>query len=173
MKIPDARRMGWQLLVTTLLALAAVGWPAPAGAVERVPPQGWMPLEDGRLEAMRGGYTLPSGLVVAFGFERLVWVNGELVASLRIDIPDVASMSEAQARELAQLQQTQLVQVGAGNFGDVAANGAGLVLQNTLDGAHIRVLTTVDAGTGMLGLLQAINFNDALGRAGLGGVGTP
>ena len=173
MKIPNAKRMGWQVLVTLLLALAAVGWPGPADAAGAGPPGDWIPLDAARLDAMRGGYALPSGLVVSFGFERLAWVNGELVASLRIDIADVANMSEAQAHELAQLRQTQLVQVGAGNFHDAVAGGAGLVLQNTLDGAHIRVQTTIDAGTGGLGLLQAINFNDALGRAGLAAVGTP
>ncbi|MEN1927817.1 hypothetical protein WCE37_02230 [Luteimonas sp. MJ250] len=190
MKIPNARRLGWQLLVTSLLALAAVGWPRPADAADAadaagvpampfpaeaqdaMPPAGWMPLAAARLDAMRGGFALPSGLVVSFGFERLAWVNGELVASVRIDVPDVANMTGLQARELAQLQQLQLVQVGAGNVHDGGA-GVGLVLQNTLDGAQIRVLTTVDAGSNALGLLQAVNFTDALGLAGLGAPGTP
>ena len=173
MKIPGAKRIGWHLLVISLLAVSALGWSPTADATGQGPPADWIPVDPARLESMRGGYALPSGLVVSFGFERLAWVNGELVASVRIDIPDVANMSEAQAHELAQLRQTQLVQVGAGNFHEAVAGGAGLVLQNTLDGAHIRVQTTIDAGTGGLGLLQAINFNDALGRAGLGAVGTP
>lgn len=172
MKIRAARRIGWPLLVTALLALAAVGWPAPSEAAEPALPDGWEPVAPERLAAMRGGYALPSGLVVAFGFERQAWVNGALVASLRVDIPDVGRMSEAQAAELAQLQQAQVVQVGPGNL-DTLAGGAGLVIQNTLDSTHIRVQTTVDAGTGALGLLQAMNFSEALGRAGLGPAGTP
>lgn len=174
MKIPSARRVGWQLLVTSLLALAAVGWQRPAEAAEIGLPPGWVPLGGDRLDAMRGGWSLPSGLVVSFGFERLAWVNGELVASTRIDIPDMASISRIQARELEQLRQTQVVQVGPGNsLEGIAGAGPGLVLQNTLDGAQIRVLTTVNAGTNALGMLQAVNFNDAMGRAGLGAVGSP
>lgn len=174
MKIPDARRVGWQLLVTGLLAIAAVGWSSPTAATEPALPAGWVAIAPEELAALRGGYALPSGLVVAFGFERQAWVNGELVASLRVDIPDVARMSEAQARELAQLRQAQVVQVGPGNVAaGMGAGGAGLVLQNTLDGARIQVQTTVDAGTSALGLLQAMNFGDALGRASLGPAGTP
>ena len=133
---------------------------------------GWTAIAPERLDAMRGGYALPSGLEVSFGFERQAWVNGELVSAIRVDIPDVARMSEAQARELSLLQQGQLVQVGPGNV-HAATGGAGLVIQNTLDGARIHVQTTVDAGTNALGLLQAMNFSDALGRAGLGPAGSP
>ena len=164
--------MGWQVLVTALLAMAAVGWTSPSGAAERALPGDWKAVAPERLEAMRGGYALPSGLVVSFGFERQVRVDGELVAAVRVDIPDVGRMSEAQAHDLAQLQQGQLLQIGPGNVHQ-ATGGAGLVIQNTLDGARIHVQTTVDAGTSALGLLQAINFSDALGRAGLGPAGSP
>ncbi|MEN1958055.1 hypothetical protein [Luteimonas changyuni] len=177
MKSPSAiaSRIGWQLLVTALLALAAVGWPSQASASGTGLPDTWTPLDAARLDAMRGGFALPSGLVVSFGFERLAWVDGELVASLRIDIPDVARITPAQAQELAQLRQVHVVQVGPGNTFDAggAGAGAGLVLQNTLDGVHIRVSTTIDAASNTLGLLQAINFNDALGRSGLSAAGTP
>lgn len=173
MKIRYAGRLGWQLAVTALLALAAVGWTSPSEAGE-VPLRGeWVPIAPERLADMRGGYALPSGLVVAFGFERQAWVNGELVASTRVDIPDIARMTEAQARELARLREGQLVQAGAGSVQAVAGGAAGLVLQNTLDGADIRVQTTVDAATSALGLAQAMNFGEALGRAGLGPAGSP
>lgn len=171
MKRPDARRLGWQLPVMALLAMSGVGWPT-SQAAEPPLPAGWTALDLDRLEALRGGYALPSGLVVSFGFERQAWVNGELVAAVRVDVADVARMTPEQARALAQLRQSHVVQVGAGNA-HAAAGGAGLVLQNTLDGAHIRVQTTVDAGTGALGLLQALNFGEALGRASFGQTGSP
>lgn len=173
MKMRIAGRMGWRLLVTALLAVAAVGWTTPAPAAGPGLPEGWVPVAPARLAGMRGGYTLPSGLVVAFAFERQAWVNGELVASTRVDIPDIARMTEAQARDLAQLSEGQLVQVGAGHLHAVAGGTAGLVLQNSLDGAHIRVQSTVDAATNTLGLVQAMNFGEALGRAGLGPAGSP
>lgn len=173
MKNPSAIRVGWQILVTALLALAAVGWPSQGRAAEAGLPEGWTPLDAATLDAMRGGFALPSGLVVSFGFERMAWVDGELVASLRIDIPDIARITPAQARELEQLRHAQVVQVGAGNVFDAAGGGAGLILQNTLDGVHIRVSTTIDASTNTLGLLQAINFSEALGRSGPAATGTP
>ncbi|HEY4530485.1 MAG TPA: hypothetical protein VIG97_09205 [Luteimonas sp.] len=173
MKMRYATRLGWQLVVTALLAVAAVGWPSPSRADGPALPDGWVPVEPARLAAMRGGYALPSGLVVAFGFERQAWVNGELVASTRVDIPDIARMTGDQARELARLREGQLVQVGAGNVHAVAGGSAGLVLQNSLDGAHIHVQTTVDAATSALGLVQAMNFGEALGRARIGPVGSP
>lgn len=166
--------MGWQLLVTSLLALAAVGWTVPANAADEGPPAGWTPLDAERLDAMRGGFALPSGLVVSFGFERLAWVNGELVSSIRVEVPDIAAMTADQAQQLARLQQLHVVQVGEGNLhSPLAGHGAGLVLQNTLDGANIKVLTTIDAGTSALGLLQAMNFQDALGQAASGALGSP
>lgn len=173
MKTAGIRKIGWHLLVTALLALAAIGWPGRAAAAGEGPPGGWVPVEPAQLAAMRGGYALPSGLVVSFGFERQAWVNGELVASLQVDIPDVAAMTGAQAQALAELREAQRVQVGPGNFAAPDGGGAGLVLQNTLDGALIRVQTTVDAGTNALGLLQAMNFADALGQAGSAAVGSP
>ena|SRR5690554_454035 len=177
MKSPGAGRPGWKLLVSLLLALAAVGWPSPGTASDDAgPPQGWSPLDDASLDALRGGFALPSGLVVSFGFERMAWVDGELVASLRIDIPDLARITPAQARELEQLRQVQVVQTGPGNVFDAgggAGAGAGLVLQNTLDGVHLRVSTTIAAGSNALGLLQAMNFNGALDQAGRAAAGTP
>lgn len=171
MKTLMTRRWLWHLLVTTLLAAAAVGWSSPAASADRLP-AGWTPVDAGRLDALRGGYVLPSGLHVSFGFERMAWVNGELVASLRVDVPDMANITPEQARELAQLGGTQLVQVGAGNVFEGGV-GAGLVLQNTLDGADIRVVTTINAGTSALGMLQAVNFGEALANAGIRALGTP
>ena len=173
MKNRYAGRLGWQLAVTVLLACAAVGWTSPSAAGEAALPEGWEPIGPARLAAMRGGYALPSGLVVAFGFERVARVNGELVSTTRVDIPDVARMTGPQALELARLREGQLVQVGAGDVHAVAGGSAGLVLQNTLDGARIDVQTTIDAATSALGLVQAMNFGEALGRAGVGPAGSP
>ena len=173
MKIPGAKRIGWHLLVISLLAVSALGWSPTADATGQGPPADWIPVDPARLESMRGGYALPSGLMVSFGFERLAWVDGELVTSLRIAIPDLARITPEQARQLARLRDTQLVQVGPGNVSETTVGtGAGLVIQNTLDGVHIRVSTSIDAASNTLGLLQAINFSDALGHAGLTAPGT-
>lgn len=171
MKTLPARRWLWHLLVTALLAAGAVAWSPPAASAEGAP-AGWTPVEPARLDALRGGYVLPSGLQVSFGFQRMAWVNGELVSSLQIVIPDVAAMTSEQAEQLARLGETELVQLGPGNAFEGGV-GAGLVLQNSLDGADIRVMTTIEAGTSALGMLQAINFGAALGSAGVGAIGSP
>ncbi|MBB1472409.1 MULTISPECIES: hypothetical protein [unclassified Luteimonas] len=171
MKTFSTKRWMWHLLVTGLLAAGAVGWSAPAASADGLP-AGWTPVDADRLATLRGGYVLPGGMLVSFGFERQAWVNGELVSSLRIEVPDVANITAAQTDELARLRDTQLVQVGAGNVFEPGV-GAGLVLQNTLDGADIRVMTTIEAGTTALGMLQAANFADAMGMAGIGAIGTP
>src|SRR5690606_10117474 len=133
-KTPEARRMGWQLLVTLLLAMAAVGWSSPSGAAEPALPAGWTAIAPERLDAMRGGYALPSGLVVSFGFERQAWVNGELVVSLQVDIPDVGAMTEARAHELAKLGEVQRDQGGPRNLALPGGASPGGDLQNAREG---------------------------------------
>jgi hypothetical protein len=171
MKIMIAKRWLWHLLVSALLAAGAVGWPGPAAAVE---PRhdAWIPVDATRLDGLRGGFVLPSGLQVSFGFERMVWVGGELVSSLRIVIPDMANISVEQAQELSRLGGAELVQVGPGNVFQ-GGGGAGLVLQNSLDGVDIRAMTTIDVATNSLDMLQAANFAEALGLAGISAIGAP
>ena len=128
-----------------------------------------------RLDAMRGGYRMPSGLLVSFGIERVAYVNGEMVSYLRVDIPDVRNLTAEQAGELAKLARTQVVQVGPGNAFQGAGQGGpvgGLVIQNTLDGQHIRAQTTLDVGVGTLGMFQALNAGEALRNAVLTAPGT-
>lgn len=169
-------RIADRILLLALLALAGVGWPDAASsqvraANERLGPE-WMAVDPATLDAYRGGYRMPSGLLLSFGIERVAFVNGQLVSSLRIGIPDVRNITAAQARDLARLNETQLVQIGAGNVYHGAGNG-GLVIQNTLDGQDIRAQTTLDVSVNTLGLFQALNTGQALRNASLGAAGTP
>ena len=41
----------------------------------------WVAMTPQKLDRMRGGFVLPSGLLLSFGIERAVYVNGELVAT--------------------------------------------------------------------------------------------
>ena len=147
-----------------------------ACALERtassLPRPDWIAVDTATLEGMRGGYRLPSGLVLSFGIERVAYVSGELVSSLRVSVPDIASITPAQAQELSGLARTQLVQVGPGNV-FLGPGNAGLVIQNTLDGQSIRTQTTLDISVGTLGLYQALNADDALRNALLFAPGGP
>jgi hypothetical protein len=115
-----------------------------------------------RLENLRGGFELPSGLHASFGFERVVYLNGELVATTRVRIPDLSTITAEQAQALAAAKQTTLLQVGQGNSFGASSMSGGLVIQNTLDGQDIQVLTTLDIGTNMLGHYQDLNAEAAL-----------
>jgi hypothetical protein len=165
------RTIARRWLLVLLMATAGVGWPdrAPAQA-----PAGtdWVALPPAALDDLRGGFQLPSGLLLSFGIERVAWVNGELVSYLSVNVPDIANITPAQAQELSKIAQVQLVQVGPGNtFNDFGRGG--LVIQNTLDGQHIRAQTTLDVSVNTLGLFQALNAGDALRNAGFTAPGSP
>ncbi len=170
MSVP-MKAMTRRVLIVLLLASAGIGWPDRAPA-QALPGPGWVPLAAEKLDGLRGGYQLPSGLLLSFGIERVAWVNGEMVSYLRVDIPDIANMTPEQAQALSQIAQTQLVQVGPGNVASGLGHG-GLVIQNTLDGQDIRARTTLDVSVNTLGLFQALNAGDALRNAGFTAPGAP
>lgn len=165
-------RYGRLLVVAALgtlpaVALHADGNAPTATAATTVPAKfgaQWTPVPPARLEQMRGGFESPSGLVVSFGIERLVHVNGELVASARLTIADGQVDGD-----LAAFNQTLLVQVGEGNRFEPTQMG-GVVIQNTLDNQDIRVSTRIDTQVGTLGVFQAIQQQDALQGALAGAV---
>ncbi|MEG3184685.1 PASTA domain-containing protein [Novilysobacter erysipheiresistens] len=144
----------------------ATAWPCVAAGpgeatVGALGPE-WVAVAPERLERTRGGFQLPSGLALSFGIERVVHVNGTLVASASVHIPDVARMTAAQARDLAEMNRGLLVQVGEGNAFTPSTAINGVVIQNTLGGQEVRALTTLDVGVGTLGMFQQLNANAAL-----------
>jgi hypothetical protein len=52
----------------------------------------WEPLDTEALDRLRGGYVDLSGIKISFGLERMVWINGELMQSLALTVPDLASL---------------------------------------------------------------------------------
>lgn len=129
----------------------------------------WQPVDPGRLAQMRGGFQMPSGMMLSFGIERVVFLNGELTARIAVQIPDVARITPEQAQALADFNRGLIVQIGEGNRADPAQLAGGLVIQNTLDDQDIRTVTRIDVGVDTLGAYQNLNasgaLNDALIRA--------
>ena len=160
-----------RLGVAVLLASAC--WPGIAGAVGNGLGPEWVAIPTERLAGMRGGFELPSGLSMSFGIERLVYVNGALVATTRLQIADVSRMTVVEAQGLADMRQGMLVQVGDRNA--FAPSGAinGVVIQNSLDNQDISTLTTLNVGVGTLGMFQALNSQAALQDALQSAVGAP
>jgi hypothetical protein len=125
----------------------------------------WQPVDPARLAQMRGGFKMPSGMMLSFGIERAVFVNGELTARIAVQIPDVARITPEQAQALADFNRGLVVQIGDGNRFDPAQAAGGLVIQNTLDDQDIRTLTRIDVGVDTLGAYQSLNASGALSDA--------
>ncbi len=131
-------------------------------------------VSESRLDDMRGGFDLPSGLVVSFGISRAAFVNGNLVAQTSFNIPDIANMTAQQAQMLASANTAALVQVGPHNSVQQGAlpGLTGAVIQNSLNNQQIQALTTINAGVNSLGAFKATNFLSTINSA-LAGVVRP
>ena len=81
----------------------------------------WQPVAQERLDELRGGFDVGAGLQVSFGIERAVFINGALVVSTSLNIPDVSRITADQASRLAAALG---VAVGAGATATTAVNNA-------------------------------------------------
>ncbi len=133
----------------------------------------WRPVDPARLAQMRGGFQMPSGMMLSFGIERVVYLNGELTARIAVHVPDVARITPDQAQALADFNRGLVIQIGDGNRFDPAQVAGGLVIQNTLDDQDIRTVTRVDVGVDTLGAYQNLNANGALTDALIRAPGGP
>lgn len=128
-------------------------------------------VDDSSLDQMRGGFDTGSGLLVSFGIQRAVYINGNLVTTTSFNIPDVAKVSGAQAAMLA-AGTASLVQNGSGNSIEAGALSQAVgatVIQNTLNNQKIQNMTIINTTTNSLGMLKGLNtqatLRDALSSA--------
>lgn len=168
------------------LALAGLGAPAVAAAsaaptptaplappVPTVTDGGWAPVDETELDGMRGGFDNAAGLRVSLGVERLVSINGNIVARTNIDIADLNHLTAQQASQTRDaLSSVKLVQNGSDNIyqaGELPRAIGGVVIQNTLNDQQIRSQTIISSTVNSASLLKTINFqgslSDALTRA--------
>lgn len=132
-------------------------------------------VSNGRLDSMRGGFETDSGLQISFGIQRAIYVNGSLVTSMSVSIPDIGQMNAAQATALAAVANTvNLVQIGPGNSFDPAslthATGA-TVVQNSLSNLNIQTLTTLSTAVNTLDAFKNMNLQNTLQSAQVGSIG--
>jgi hypothetical protein len=129
----------------------------------------WKAVDAATLDQARGGFIAPTGLTVALGIDRMVSVNGEVLAQTHIAIADLANISHAEAQQTsAALSSVKLVQHGSDNIylAPLAQQAlAGIVVQNSLDGQLIRTDTVISSTVNSMGLLKAINAQVSLGDA--------
>ncbi len=96
------------------------------------------------LAQWRGGWTGEDGVMVRFGFEHRVTVNGETQGSFRLDAVDLP-LGTARARDVAaDLAEAFHVTAHEGVAMHLSDRGMELTLQNSLDGQLIQVLQRLD-----------------------------
>ncbi|MTV40677.1 hypothetical protein [Duganella radicis] len=131
------RTMLWSLLLA-------------CAAAQADPAEAWLAVDDSQLEQARGGFDVGNGMLVSLGVERLVSINGTVVANTHFSIPDMTQLSAAQAQAASDAM-------------------AAVLVQNNLNQQAIRTQTTIDTTVANLALLRAVNFEsglrDALSRA--------
>lgn len=153
-------------IAATALACGLAFSPAMASDL---PGDGWQAVDDATLEQARGGFDMPGGLNLSLGIERLVSINGEVVASTSFMINDVSRLSVAEASQArAALNAMNVVQNGAGNLfapGALEQTMAGTVIQNSLNDQVLRSQTIVNTSVNSLELLKIANFQDTLQNA--------
>jgi hypothetical protein len=120
------------------------------------------------LDAVRGGFGYGDNLLVTLGIDRLVQVNGNVVAQSSIEFGDVGKLAGGQAQLAGDRLGTRLIQNG--QPAQLVANlpgGAlgGTVIQNSLNDQLINNQTTIRATVNNAGVLQTMNFNASLNQA--------
>jgi len=133
---------------------------------------------DAQLDEMRGGYEAHSGLRVAFGIERMVVINGQMVATTSLNlISDGGLLQSGGLRVFSGGQgggvetpfNLGVIQLGPNNTMAVnPAELAGTVIQNTLDKQKIQNITTINATLNSTTLLRANRLNENLRDAMVG-----
>jgi hypothetical protein len=138
---------------------------AAAAPAERLAFEGRRVASAEELASMRGGFVGTIGgqkLDLAFGIERVVSIDGEIVGSTRFRIPSLASLQALRALPTHALQSGPGNQVSADVAAAVGANLA--VIQNSLDGQVLRQVTTIDASVRNLEAFRAARFGAALSQ---------
>lgn len=127
------------------------------------------PASNEHLDDIRGGFDAGSGLLISFGIDRAVYVNGNLVTSTSLYIPNISQMSAEQASALATVANTvNVFQIGPGNTfapTSLAHATAATVIQNSLNNQNIQTLTTLNTAVNTLNEFRGINLQENLQSA--------
>lgn len=138
-----------------------------APALARDPADDWVAVDDSRLaDARGGGLDAGNGLILSLGVERLVSINGNVVASSNFSISDVGKLAAGDSRLGGEaVAALTLVQNGVGNEFAPALTGqaaGALVIQNSASDQLIRSQTTISTVVNSLSLLKNLNFEGGL-----------
>ncbi|MDN5940515.1 MAG: hypothetical protein L0H94_01420 [Nitrospira sp.] len=159
------RHMTKVLLLTLLCAQSmtpAMGYEGDVDFTRRTP------VSEAALDHMRGGFqSNQNGPVMSFGIEKSVWVNGQLVTSTVLNIPDLMKLDGDQNQTFTHIQ------TGDGNTlppGMALLPTDMTVLQNTLDNQILRDQTIINATVESLDWARSLALGDALSQATVGAI---
>jgi len=108
----------------------------------------WAPVGNDKLDAVRGGFDLGSGLIASLGIQQVAYINGNLVVSTNINIPNVANITSQQATALASVLNTvNVIQNGPGNTFNPSSSGQNSVAVTAQSSAAAAMQSNVDATT--------------------------
>ena len=125
-------------------------------------------LDDAVMDGLRGGFETPGGLMLSFGIERLVYINGELLSTTSLNVADLGTLvggSAEAAKALTVGSTVGLIQNGPNNTFDASMISSGAfatVIQNTLNDQTILSVTTINATVNSMDMLQANRIGDSL-----------
>lgn len=134
----------------------------------------WQPVSAETLDASRGGFTTPSGLELSLGIDRLVTINGNVVAHTMLQLGDISAVKgDPNTAVRDTLAVGKIIQNGPNNFymGSLDQTVAGTVVQNTLNDQVIRSQTTITSTINSLSLLKDLNFQTTLRDAAISAIG--
>lgn len=133
---------------------------------------------DAELAELRGGFEAQSGLRVNFGIERVVVVNGQMMATTAFNVVTDAAMLQGGGLRVfsggAAVSESVpvnlgLIQIGPNNVAGINPGQiAGTVIQNSLDHQNIQHITTINATVNAASLMRANRFNEAMRDAMVG-----
>jgi hypothetical protein len=125
------------------------------------------PVSEAVLDRMRGGFeSNPNGPIISFGIEKSVYINGRLVTSTVLNIPNIVQLTNHPSNAFT------LVQNGAGNAMTTNASLPAVmtVIQNSLDNQTIQNQTVINATVAALSLSRSLALGNAVSQANLNAV---
>lgn len=150
---PPRPRMRRLSAVVGIALCVVPPWSSAAGPFDQA-----QAITDARLDTLRGGFDAGGGVMVSFGIQRAVEVNGQLITKTNFNIPDLARITPEQAQRAgAALAASNLVRNGVSQIPSAQGTGGIFVIQNSLDNQVIRSTTTLNVSTTSLGMVQALN----------------
>jgi hypothetical protein len=146
----------------SLVALASLAWVGGAAAQEdNFQDLQAIGIDD--LDRMRGGFFSEPGLKISIGIERSVLINGELVTSSTLTIPDLQLFSGTGIGRAALAGPAfALIQNGPGNtFNPVPSTmtSLGTAIQNTLNNQAIVGMTKINASVSNIDLVRSMDLS--------------